>query len=608
MSEINKDWRTLNYENSIWGATSSWQEHRRVQVSHNTSAPILKEYQPGGTAMVLFGESTFRISHQSCDSRGLGRWSTITLTGKQNVHTTIFTCYCPTRSKSLGSTFVQQLIYMANNKDVLPDVNCPRQLFGIDLKHELETFANRGHNLIVMGDFNSHYQDLIPWMAAVGLTDLIEHRHGQCPVTHTRSFDRPLDIIFGSPNFKIAKGGFLPFQKLLSDHRGIWIDIPKYHLFGYKPQQPVFPTARRLKLKDPRVVKKYLSHLHSSMLDNDLFHKMNDLHHKSKSNFSQHQMEEYESIDQLVCNLMDKAELNCRKIHAGAIAWSPAYKEACLLLEYWLKRRSYEQHKHTNARELITLQNKLKITYEPNITIPIINLRIKAAYNRRKLCKQNAESLSLEYRTQLALAKEAAGEGDAAVFLRNLNNLENTRRLYRNIRRMEQKSRGGCTSKVTTNVNGVEQEHKDRTTIDKVCANENQRKYHLPESGTSQFLEEAFIKDLGHHGEGPEINNVLNGTYTSPALTTQATEDFLDACTTTPDILSLAKHPTLPYRYKVQTESWKCRKEKTTTYNQSMAHYKAVFSDKFISWFFFKEQTYPRLLGILLSGIGGALI
>ena len=118
-----------------------------------------------------------------------------------------------------------------------------------------------------------------------------------------------------------------------------------------------------------------------------------------------------------------------------------------------------------------------------------------------------------------------------------MNSLEGIRRLFRNIRRMEKKVRGGCTSKVITKVNGVEHEHTDRTTIDKVCAAENQRKYHLPETGTSQFLEDEFIQDLGHHGEGPEIDNVLNGTYILPENSTQATTYFLEACATTPTTL-----------------------------------------------------------------------
>ena len=132
---------------------------------------------------------------------------------------------------------------------------------------------------------------------------------------------------------------------------------------------------------------------------------------------------------------MDEAEKNCRKIHAGAIPWSPAYRETCLLLEYWLKRRSYSQQEHYNVRQLIVLQNKLKIKYIPNLSPQTINNQIKTAYKERKTCKDNAETLSMEYRTQLVMAKEAAGEGDAATLIRNMNKLEATRRIFRNIRR-----------------------------------------------------------------------------------------------------------------------------------------------------------------------------
>ena len=597
LSELNKDWRTINYDNSIWGATQSWHEHRRIQVSYNTTTPTCKQFQPGGTAMMTFGELTFRISYEGCDQRRLGRWSTVTLTGKNDINTTILTCYCPSRSTSIGSSYAQQLLYIANNKDNLPDVNCPRQLFGIDLKNEIEKFMNKGHKIIVMGDFNSNYDDLSTWMYEIGLIDLISNKHGQCPVTHTRSASSPLDVVYGSANLKITRGGFLPFNKLLSDHRGLWLDIPKHLIYGFNPQHPVFPAARRLKLCDPRIVKKYLDYLLTAMTDNDLFQRMNDLHQYATAYFSDQLKQDFEEIDESVCRIMEEAEKNCRKIKAGAIPWSPAYKEKCLLLEYWLKRRSYSQQDHYNVRQLIVLQNKLKITYNPNLTPEDINNQIQIAYNKRKMCKDNAENLSLEYRTQLANAKEAAGEGNAANIIRNMNKIEATRRLFRNIRRMEKKTRGGCTSKVTTTINGTEKEYTDRNAIDKICATENQRKYHLPESGTSQFLNDTFIKDLGHHGEGPEIQNVLDGTYLLPTNTNNATQDFLEACNTPKSIQKLAKHPSIQERYKIITQSWKYRKEKTTTYNQSIAHYKAIFQDKFLSWFFFQRADIPEITG-----------
>ena len=92
LTEVNKDWRTIAYDNTIWGATIGWREHRRVQVAHNrTVAPGDSEFQVGGSAMLMLGDVTFRISAQGADSRNLGRWSFITLTGKNSITTTVFT-------------------------------------------------------------------------------------------------------------------------------------------------------------------------------------------------------------------------------------------------------------------------------------------------------------------------------------------------------------------------------------------------------------------------------------------------------------------------------------------------------------------------------------
>ena len=81
---------------------------------------------------------------------------------------------------------------------------------------------------------------------------------------------------------------------------------------------------------------------------------------------------------------------------------------------------------------------------------------------RGKVIKM-AESLSLEYRTKLALAKEEAGEIKAATYLRNLNRIEGQRKLFRNIRVMEEKIKGGSTSKVTiTSSTGETIEYTDK--------------------------------------------------------------------------------------------------------------------------------------------------
>jgi hypothetical protein len=110
-----------------------------VQLLHNKLVvPGDSEFQVRGTAMLMLGDVSFRISDQGEDSRNLGRWSYITLTGKNNTTTTIFTYNCPYCSPGTGSSFVQQMLYMVIHKETLPDFDCPRQLFGYDLKIEID--------------------------------------------------------------------------------------------------------------------------------------------------------------------------------------------------------------------------------------------------------------------------------------------------------------------------------------------------------------------------------------------------------------------------------------------------------------------------------------
>ena len=90
-------------------------------------------------------------------------------------------------------------------------------------------------------------------MLTNGLVESICEMHGydEAPITHTRSFQHPLDGIFCSPKLKGIQGGYLSFEALGGDHRGLWIDIPKILIYGHNPQSVPLAAARRLKLEDP---------------------------------------------------------------------------------------------------------------------------------------------------------------------------------------------------------------------------------------------------------------------------------------------------------------------------------------------------------------------
>ena len=140
--------------------------------------------------MMAFDDLVFRISAQGTDSRGLGRWSYITITGKDSLSTTILTCCCPCCGTFPGSAYSQQLVYMAENKDNIPaNITCRWQLFSLDLKKRIEELTTEGHPLIVKGDFKFEYEDLKPWMIYLGYIDVIGSKHGKGPRIHMYSND-----------------------------------------------------------------------------------------------------------------------------------------------------------------------------------------------------------------------------------------------------------------------------------------------------------------------------------------------------------------------------------------------------------------------------------
>ena len=590
LTETNKDWRKSKYENTIWGATETWREHRRVQISQNTQQKSTTNRQIGGTATVAFDDLVFRISEQGCDTRKLGRWSYISVTGKNNLTTTFITCYCPVIGRNSGSVYSQHLTYMSQNSKEIPyGITCPRQLFGHDLQQLIETFTNKGNQIMVLGDFNSMYNELQEWMADNGLIDLITEKHKKTTITYNRSSKDPLDVIFGSPSLAGKRSGYLSFHRLAGDHRGLWIDIPAEFILGYNPPQPTHPGARRLKLGDPRVLRKYLTYLHLKCQEANVFERMNELHSTTSTPWPQDKIDEFEKLDVEICGYMDEAELKCRKLKTGSHSWSPTYKRTRWTLEYWKQRKIYDQGLHTNVSKLKTYQRRAGLTYDPSLTIKEVEGKIIEATRKYKDVKKRSEELSQEYRFRLANAKEEAGEIKAAVYLRNFNRIEAQQRLFRNIRYVENVIKGGSTVKVTIkDNNGEDIEITDRSNLEKHILENCERIEHQTENG-SQLLQKDFLNDLGKYGEGPKVNDVLNGTYCFPPTTSEATKDFLTNCKKANNATIPPTQPDIVTRYKNYIISWNRRKEKTSSYNQHIGHYKACATENFLSWLMFQR-------------------
>ena len=91
------------------------------------------------------------------------------------------------------------------------------------------------------------------------------------------------------------------------------------------------------------------------MNDNDICYCMDVLHKTTVYPLNQHLIDDYETIDVLVCKLIDEAEGLFRKLQTGSNSWSSAYKKSSLLLEYLLIRRKCFNSEHKNIGQIIIL-------------------------------------------------------------------------------------------------------------------------------------------------------------------------------------------------------------------------------------------------------------
>ena len=163
---------------------------------------------------------------------------------------------------------------------------------------------------------------------------------------------------------------------------------------------------------------------------------------------------------------------------------------------------------------------------------------------------------------------------------------------------MEVKLKGDSTYKATvTEEYGETKEYTDKIPIEKLIADENEAKYHQTEGG-SQLLTKPFLKNLGEFGNGPEVINMLNGSYVPPTSSSLTIKSFLDECKFNDEARNMAKHDNITTRYKEQVKLWTIRKENPCSYHQYIGHFKAIFKDKYLSWFSSREQIFPQYQNI----------
>ena len=154
---------------------------------------------------------------------------------------------------------------------------------------------------------------------------------------------------------------------------------------------------------------------------------------------------------------------------------------------------------------------------------------------------------------------------------------------------------GASAQIIVTNADGSSSELTKKEDVEAAIIKSNERKYHQTE-GESQLIEPFLTQDIGKFGDGPKVNEILDGTYSPPPESTDATIAFLEACKR-PANLTTTPQASTPARYWNKVKTWRQRKETTTSANQHIGHFKAVMQHHSLSWLFFQRAEIPAISG-----------
>jgi hypothetical protein len=354
--------------------------------------PAYEKFQAGGNALLVTGQLTTTI-HRSVieDPSGLGRWTGITVTGKQERKISMIVgyrcCKGTIKAAGLGTTYHREYAYLSSIKVKSPN---PRKAYLQDLESTINNLRHLGHAIIVMMDANetlSNETDLGKWRNRLELVDL--HRHHPAPSTYIGSNKRRIDFIFGCPrvNEHVKAAGTLSYQEgPQSDHRSLFVDIDFAALLQYDPgKNPIVsPKSRNLRASNPELVAAYHQAMLSYYADHGMERRIQDLFQNFTTMSNDNIRIALEAWDRDQGRAMKHAESVIAKPRRP-YAWSPELRNAGILKRYWRLRLIESITPTANYEVAIQrLQNKIRQS-DPSFCLPHLNTPMTAEEVRRKL-------------------------------------------------------------------------------------------------------------------------------------------------------------------------------------------------------------------------------
>ena len=477
-------------------------------------------YKPGGTMTAYDGNWASRIT-KGVDTHKLGRWSFITILGRNNSLLTIITgyrCVKKQTEKTAGfmSTYMQQERILKQRGIT----SSPQTSFINDLENFIKAKINEGHEILLALDANEQWDDnnsAIRDMAIrLNLYNIAKERHPEgVPPSYVRAnCNSRIDLLLGSEkvvNATMAYGMAIEGLEHLGDHRAQFVDINVKDLLELTSLDVGSPTSRRLRSKDPKCVESYCKKVHSNFKHHKVYERLETLWSEISNQvvMTTEQIKKYEAIDRDVYRLCVNAENIISQNIYTKYVWSPALDVAVKEVQYWKSRKLHITNV-TKSEEIMNRGREKGLIDEAGFSNTRINDALKQAYSTlRKIQNKDWErrqeflnNLAEKYADENKISKERA--------IIELMHHEELRELYRHIRIKMKGMRSPQLSEIWV---------KDDAQEKRIISGSREVEEHLLQRNWSQlrqaadtpFAEGEFADDIRWDGTGDLADRIVEG-------------------------------------------------------------------------------------------------
>jgi hypothetical protein len=467
----------------------------------------------------------------------MGRWSSISIKGRDKTIVTIFSVYrvCAGHIKTAGpGTCFAQMWHLADMKNIQP--NKPRQQVLDDLEEAIQKCRSQAHEVIVLMDANEtvarNNSSIRKWMINTGLLDPITERHGLegQPRTYARGSSR-IDYIFITPGLYeyTTKCGILPLHNIIdSDHRALLIDIDLHRYLKGIPSAICTSSTRGIQSNNPRAVAKYQQILTDFIKTNHII--MDKMRQLIKANDEQQgltptQFEDFMRLETTISKAKLEAEQQVQ--HISAIPWSPRLLKAQKEVKYWRSWRLELRHGMDRSEYRLLLIPSRPQTEQP--TIQEVTKQLQTATNNLQRIETNASEIRREHLQKLATMYANTGKTTDQQAIKQLIQSENLRDLYAKLRHVLDRTKSSSLRSILLNPPGSpDVEISDQAEMEDALNKHNTK--HFSQADVTPFASPTIKQTYGRTGTNESSSRMLNGIIeVDQDGMLQATKDILHA-------------------------------------------------------------------------------